>query len=411
MEGRRQGPAEVSRVIIVGAGVLGRSFAREARETPGMRIVGFLDDNISLRGRRIAGQRVLGSLSEADRAIAQSSATDVVVTIASLPPDRLAQLSAACEIAEVTCSLMPGAWRPSRGSRGHDGVTPTRRWRRRLSPELAVLLLVYIATVAIGLWQASNRLSPTIFTDELEMTQLSRSFLATGHATLRGQPIHGLAPLAAYLSAPFWWIDDVPTAYAFLKGFGVLIMATAVFPAYAIARLAVAPRWALFAAAGTGLAPALAYAPILVKEPTAYPAATLALFLIARWIAAPLGQGSDPGCRRVHRWVALTKDQLAVLFPILVLAGLAVVWRGARATAFRRTWTPADWLGAVTLAVGVVLLVGCVYRSPLGLVVRRDDVLSGPDAQVRPLGRRCARHRPRRRALGGGARLARSAKG
>ena len=96
---------------------------------------------------------------------------------------------------------------------------------------------------------------------------------------------------AAYLSAPFWWIDDVPTAYALIKAFGALIMATAVFPAYGLARLVVAPRWALFAAAGTGLSPALAYAPILVKEPTAYPAATLALFLIARWIARPSREG------------------------------------------------------------------------------------------------------------------------
>ena len=58
--------------LIVGAGRLGRSFAREARETPGMRIVGFLDDNPALRGRRIAGQRVLGPLDEIERALAQS---------------------------------------------------------------------------------------------------------------------------------------------------------------------------------------------------------------------------------------------------------------------------------------------------------------------------------------------------
>ena len=98
--------SEASRVIIVGAGVLGRSFAREARETPGTRIVGFLDDNPALRGRRIAGQRILGSLTEIGRAIAQSNATEVVVTIASLPPDRLVQLSTACDAAKITCSLM-----------------------------------------------------------------------------------------------------------------------------------------------------------------------------------------------------------------------------------------------------------------------------------------------------------------
>ena len=42
---------------------------------------------------------------------------------------------------------------------------------------------------------------------------------------------------------------------------------------------------------GHGISPALAYAPILVKEPTAYPAATLALFLMARWAATPTARG------------------------------------------------------------------------------------------------------------------------
>ena len=93
----------------------------------------------------------------------------------------------------------------------------------------------------------------------------------------------GIAPLAAYLTAPLWWVDDVPTAYGLIKALGAILMATAVFPAYGLARLAVRPPWALFAAAGAGISPALAYAPILVKEPSAYPAATLALFLEARW--------------------------------------------------------------------------------------------------------------------------------
>ncbi len=100
-------------------------------------------------------------------------------------------------------------------------------------------------------------------------------------------------PLAAYLAAPFWWINDVPTAYSLIKASNALIMAAAVFPAYGLARLVVTPRWALFAAAGTGISPALAYAPILVKEPTAYPACTLALLLIARFVARPsVGGGS-----------------------------------------------------------------------------------------------------------------------
>ncbi len=79
------------------------------------------------------------------------------------------------------------------------------------------------------------------------------------------------------------------------------MMALVVFPTYALARLAVRPGWALFAAAGAGISPALVYAAFLVKEPTAYPIATLALFLIARWIAKPTARwpaarcGSLPG--------------------------------------------------------------------------------------------------------------------
>ena len=158
-------------------------------------------------------------------------------------------------------------------------------------------------------------------------------------------------PLGAYLSVPFWWIDDVPTAYAWVKALGAIMMASVVFPAYGLARLVVRPGWALFAAAGTGIAPALAYAPILVKEPAAYPAATLALFLIARWAAAP-------GWRRlVLALVAcelgyLAKDQLAVLFATLALTMLALAWMSGRMHAFRATWARGDWVGAVVLISG-----------------------------------------------------------
>lgn len=98
--------AETSRVLIVGAGRLGRSFAREVRETPGMKVVGFVDDNPLLRGRRIAGSSVLGPLDEIERAIQQSEPTEVIVTIVEAPADRLAIVSAACSETRVSFSLM-----------------------------------------------------------------------------------------------------------------------------------------------------------------------------------------------------------------------------------------------------------------------------------------------------------------
>jgi hypothetical protein len=243
-------------------------------------------------------------------------------------------------------------------------VTPAGRPGRRPAPEIVGLLLIFAATAGVALWQASNHLSPAIFTDEIEMTQLARSIAETGHATLRGQP-SGIAPLAAYLSAPFWWVDDVPTAYALIKGLGAILMAAAVFPAYGIARLAVRPRWALFAAAGAGISPALAYAPILVKEPTAYLAATFALFLIARWVARPTGIGfllASGACLLGYS----TKNQLAVLAPVLGLSALAVIWRTDRLSEFRRTWTRGDWVGAVALAVGGVIVANAFVSNRSG---------------------------------------------
>ncbi len=227
---------------------------------------------------------------------------------------------------------------------------------RRLPLHILGLVIVFAASAGLVLWQASRHLSPTIFTDELEMTTLSRSIADTGRATLRGQEV-GLAPLAAYLSAPLWWVDDVPTAYSLVKALGAILMATAVFPAYWLARLAVRPGWALFAAAGTGLAPALAYAPILVKEPTAYPAGTLAFFLIARWVASPSRRGlllATGACVLGY----LAKDQLVLLFAVLGLAAAAVLWRTERATAFRAGWTRGDWVGAIVLTVGAVIVAG-----------------------------------------------------
>ena len=80
-------------------------------------------------------------------------------------------------------------------------MTHLRARTHRFPAALATLVFIYAATVALGLWQASNRPVPTIFTDELELTQLSRAISATGEAARRGQP-YGLATLVAYVLAP-----------------------------------------------------------------------------------------------------------------------------------------------------------------------------------------------------------------
>ena len=236
-------------------------------------------------------------------------------------------------------------------------ASPQRRERRpdflaRFQSALP-LLVVYFALAAVYSWQASRRPVPTIFTDELELTQLARSIAATGHPARLDQP-YGLASLVAYLLAPVWWLGSTSSAYAAGKLLLVLTMTSTVFPAYGLARM-VAPRWYALAAAGASVAlPALTYAPIFVEEPLAYPLATLALWLIARLVARP-SWGRFAAAFAASALGALTRTQLAVLFAVLVLGLLWLAWESVPARRWRSAWTGWDWAGAVTLVVGVIL--------------------------------------------------------
>ncbi|HEX4745791.1 MAG TPA: hypothetical protein VFU99_02815, partial [Gaiellaceae bacterium] len=202
-------------------------------------------------------------------------------------------------------------------------------------------------------WQASRRPVPTIFTDELELTQLARAIAETGEPARRGDP-YGFATLVAYVLAPLWWLTSSTASYAAAKLVLVLAMAATVFPAYGLARLVV-PKWPALAAAGASVvAPALAYAPILVEEPLAYPFATLALWLIARTFVSP-SWGRVAAALAASAAAAWTRTQLSVLFAILVLGLLWLVWESVAGRRWRASWTRWDWTGAVTLVVGAAL--------------------------------------------------------
>ncbi len=229
---------------------------------------------------------------------------------------------------------------------------PAAGWYARLQSALP-LLIVYFALAALYAWQASRRPVPTIFTDELELTQLSRAIADTGEAARRGEP-YGLATLVAYVLAPVWWLGSASASYATAKLVLVLAMTATIFPAYALARLVVSPWYALAAATGATVVPALAYAPILVEEPLAYPLGTLALWLIARVLVEP-GWGRVALAFAASVAAAWTRTQLAVLFAVLVLSLLWLAWDSERARRWRATWSRWDWAGAVVIAIGVAL--------------------------------------------------------
>src|SRR5918992_4816299 len=127
--------------------------------------------------------------------------------------------------------------------------------------------------------------------------------------------------LVAYVLAPVWWLGSAATSYAAAKLLLVLAMTATIFPAYALARMVV-PRWyALAAAAAAAAVPALAYSPVLVEEPLAYPLATLCLWLIARAFVAPSWMRVATAVV-VSAAAMFTRTQLSILFAVFALGFL-----------------------------------------------------------------------------------------
>jgi hypothetical protein len=235
---------------------------------------------------------------------------------------------------------------------------PRARAERLLA--LFPLACTYIWLALLYMWQAWQTRTPWLFTDELEFTQISRAIAATGHAARRGQP-YGFHSLYTFLIAPAWWISDVHAAYDAAKYIGVIVMAASVFPAYGLARLLVPPRYALFAAAGTAVVPAMAYSTLLIIEPLAYFYSTFCLFVIAKALLT-----------RSRRWIGgavvavivapFVRTELGVLAAVLVLAALFLVWFSDGMSRRRAAWSWWDWAGFVALLIGAVI----VFNSALG---------------------------------------------
>ena len=76
---------DARRTLIVGAGRSGRSLLRELRETPGERVVGFVDDDPRLHRRRLLGVPVRGGTLDIDRILDAARPDTVLVTIPRAP--------------------------------------------------------------------------------------------------------------------------------------------------------------------------------------------------------------------------------------------------------------------------------------------------------------------------------------
>jgi FlaA1/EpsC-like NDP-sugar epimerase len=96
----------VRRVLIVGAGRQGRSLVRELRETPGQRVIGFVDDAPALRGRRLNGVKVVTNIADLAEALPRLAPDVVFMTIPDVGPDRLDALVRVCAAQEIELRIV-----------------------------------------------------------------------------------------------------------------------------------------------------------------------------------------------------------------------------------------------------------------------------------------------------------------
>lgn len=215
-------------------------------------------------------------------------------------------------------------------------------------------VIATLALLSLLFWQAAIRKSPTVFTDELEWTQLSRAIASTGHAARRGEPFD-FKSLYAYLIAPGWWIHSTSSAYAAIKYLNTIVMALTAVPVYLLARTMVSSRVAAIAALASLSTTALYYAPFLIPEVLAYPTFVLCAYVSIRALA---GAG--------RRWIAAAivldllatqvRSELAMVPASFALAAIVLWVVGPRGQRIRRDWRAFDYIGAALLIVGGLIV-------------------------------------------------------
>ena len=99
----------VSRVIIVGAGEVGRTVIRTifARPELGYRVVGFVDDNPQKGSTDIGPCRALGPLENLPAAIEEEQADEVIVTLPWMYHRKILGIVRECERRKVRASIVP----------------------------------------------------------------------------------------------------------------------------------------------------------------------------------------------------------------------------------------------------------------------------------------------------------------
>lgn len=107
---RRMPRAYATRVAIMGAGVGGALCCREIESNPqlDLHVVGYIDDNPSMKDVRIHGARVLGNRHDIKRLAREYNIDQIIIAMPSVPGTEIRQIVEICERENIVTRTMPG---------------------------------------------------------------------------------------------------------------------------------------------------------------------------------------------------------------------------------------------------------------------------------------------------------------
>lgn len=240
----------------------------------------------------------------------------------------------------------------------------------------APVLFAFLAVSSLYVWQASKHPTPWLFSDEIEYAQISRAIAETGSPARRGVEYWG-AGLFPWLIAPFWWFDNLQTAYSAVKTFNVLAMTAAIFPTYGLARMLMPRPYALLAGVGAVLAPSFIYTAMVMQEPVAYLTVAASFYLGALALSNPT-RWTIVAAVAVGVAAPFVRDQL-ILVPALMITAIGVQYtffaKGrARLAAASTGQRIGVAVGAAAVSI-LALLVARVGSSEIALAFERPGTM------------------------------------
>jgi len=312
----------------------------------------------------VEAEHDLGRVAERYAAALEQAAGDALVRERVLREVAAAAADVGAD-AEALAPLLEGAGIVSPNGRGSPGHVPgpgPGAWLVEAVPMWAWLGGLYAVAAAVLLALGLRVPSPWIMVDELVYSDMARSFAATGHFLIRG--VHaGYGPLYPLLLSPVYAaLGPMSGVYGALRAVNALLAASAVFPAYLLARRVVKPPAALAAAALSVALPSLAYVGTVMTENAFYP-----LFL---WLALALVLALErPTVTRQLVVLGLcglafeTRAQAVALVAAVATAPLALTWIERGRPRRLRAWVPlyGVLVGGAALVVIVEIARG---RSP-----------------------------------------------